>query len=407
MHLYFEKKKINEKEATIRVILSQSGVKAIISTGQKIELKEWGDGGPKATSKNANIRLYLNKYRRAFENYITEAKLANDISSLNKAKDYIKSNVKSLNAERGKKEFTALLKEFKTEKEGFLREGALKVYTTLINHISDYNSNTQFADIDEEWANKFAKYLANKSKHVKDATDLQNPTINKMLVTLKVFCKWAHKNKHTSSTDWLGIKRLKETEQRIVTLQFDELIKYFNFDFGERKNLERAKDVFCFGSFVGLRFNDLTQVNEDSIKNGYVHINTQKNNKELRIKLIPEALQILAKYDNKLPIDISNQKLNQNIKAGVKKAGINRKMTTIIQHLNNLSKKESYIHQLISIHDARKTFITLSLEGGLSISEVMQMSTHNDYKSFSRYVNLEASKVDEKLVNVFSKLRVA
>lgn len=404
MYLYFELKKINEKEGTIRIILSQRGTKAIISTGIKIPLKDWSKGTPKAIRKNDNIRLSLGKYKTAFEQYMTNVKLANDLPSLIKAKEYINNNVKTSNAERGKKDFVTLLSEFKIDKQGFLKESALKTYTTLINHITDYNTSTQFADIDEDWSIKFAKYLSQKSKHVENATDLQNTTINKILTTLKVFCRWAHKNKHTSSTDWLNIKKLKEIDQRIISLTMDELIQYWNFDFGNNKNLERAKDVFCFASFLGLRFNDLLQVNEDTIKAGKLHINTQKNDKELQIKLIPEAIEILKKYDYVLPL-ISNQKLNKNIKESVKKAGITRKAMTIVQHLNVITKKQNYVYDLISIHDARKTFVTLSLEGGLSISEVMQMSTHNDYRSFSRYANIEQSKVDEKLPKVFAHLK--
>ena len=401
MKLYYELKKINEKQGTIRAILIQQGKKGIISTGQKIDLRDWATGKPKAISKNASINLYLNKYVTAFEDYLTKVKLANELPSLINGMEYVKANVKTLNVERGTKDIPTLIEQFIAEKNGTMREGALKPFKTLSNHLTDYSTNIQFADFNEDFAGKFSKFLAQKGNHIKGATNLQNPTINKMLVTLKVFCKWAFKNKYTSATDWMNIKRVKEIDQRIITLQSEELNTYYNFDFGNRVNLERAKDVFCFASFLGLRYNDLKQVNENNIKKGYLHINTQKNDKELRIKLIPQALHILDKYDNILPLDISNQKLNKNIKEGVKVAGIKRKETVIVQHLSTTSKKQRFVHELISIHDARKTFITLSLEGGLSITEVMQMSTHNNYKSFSRYVNIEQSKVDEKLDNVF------
>jgi len=62
MNLYFELKKINEKQGTIRAIIIQQGKKAIISTGQKIDIKDWAVGKPKAISKNADINLYLKKY---------------------------------------------------------------------------------------------------------------------------------------------------------------------------------------------------------------------------------------------------------------------------------------------------------------------------------------------------------
>ena len=409
MKLYFELKKINEKQGTIRAILIQQGKKGIISTGRKIDIKDWKDGKPKAIGKNGNAISNLKKYEAAFNTYMRKVELADELPSLIKGKEFINANVKSLNAERGKKDIHTLITKFKNEKEGFMREGALKPFTTLSNHLADYSNNIQFADFNEDFANKFSKYLSQKTKHIKikGTKNLQNPTINKMLVTLKVFCKWAFKNKYTSAADWMSIKKVKETDQRIITLTGEELNSYFNFNFGNRKNLERAKDVFCFASFLGLRYNDLKQVNTQNIKKGYLHINTQKTNKELIIKLIPQALQILDKYNNILPLDISNQKLNKNIKEGVRVTGILRKEIVITQHLNDKKEKEKFVHELISIHDARKTFITLCLQNGLSITEVMQMSTHDSYKSFARYINIEQSKVDEKLENVFGHLKIA
>ncbi len=406
MKLYFELKKISDKQGTIRAIVIEHGKKSVISTGHKIDIKDWVSGKPKAIGKNSNIKLYLSKYDTAFEEYITNVKLANELPSLNKAKEYVTSKVRTINSERGIKDIHQLINDFKKEKEGFMRVGALKPFTTLSKHLMDFNSNIQFADLDADFANRFAKFLSQKSTLVVGSKNLQNPTINKMIVTLKVFCKWAFEKRYTSATEWMKIKRVKEIDQRIITLTGDELHRYFNFDFGSRINLERAKDIFCFASFLGLRYNDLKQVKKENIKKGYLHINTQKNDKELQIKLIPEALEVLAKYDCVLPMDISNQKLNKNIKEGVKVAGIDRKENVIIQYLNNSTQKVKFVHELISIHDARKTFISLCLQNGLSISEVMQMSTHNSYKSFSRYINLEKSKVAEKLVNVFGYLKV-
>ena len=187
------RKEVPAKQGIIRAILIERGKKVVISTGHKIEDNDWSNGRPKPIAKNANINLYLNKYLTAFDNYMTGIKLANDLPSLSKAADYIKSSVRGLNVERGTKDIPSLILKFKEEKKGFLREGALKPFTTLSNHLMDYNSNIQFADFDEGFANKFSKFLSEKSKHIENAVDLQNPTINKMLVTLKVFCKWAYK----------------------------------------------------------------------------------------------------------------------------------------------------------------------------------------------------------------------
>lgn len=404
MNLYFELKKLNPKTGTIRAILIDHGKKKVISTGEKIEIKDWAIGKPKAISKNSNINILLNRYTKAFDDYMSKVKLAEELPTTEKAYEYVTTNVKRANSEYGTKDIPKLIEQFILEKKGIMKDGALKPYATLSKHLIDFNSNIQFSDFDEDFSERFSKFLSNKSAEVKGSKDLQNPTINKMIVTLKAFCKWAFKKRLTSSTGWLEIKKVKELDQRIITLKANELNTYYHFNFGNKEHLESAKDVFCFASFLGLRYNDLMQVKPENIKDGYLHINTNKNNKELKIKIVPSAMAILLKYNNQLPLDISNQKLNVNIKAGVKLAGIDRKETVINQKLSAITNKQKFVHELISIHDARKTFVTICLESGLSISEVMQMSTHASYAVFARYVNMDKAKVDQKLESVFAPI---
>lgn len=421
MNLYYELKKLDAKQGTIRVILIQSGKKMKIATGQKIDIKDWGVGYPKIIGRNSNINLAIDKYKTAFNKYITNKNLANELPSLSTCKVFITSEVKNISTERGKKDIWELIEEYKELHTGIRKHGSLQPFTTLSNHLKDFNSKLQFSDIDGDWVLLFAKFLSTKSKFkrkpveqvgiekvkkVRASKDCQNPTINKMLVTLKIFCKWAFNKKHTSSTGWLEIKRIKEEDQTIITLEKHELIKYFNYDFGDKENLAKGRDIFCFATFCGLRYNDLLDLNKSSVKRGSLDLITNKTGDDLNIKLIPEALEILKKYNYVLPLDIAGQTLNKNIKAGVKKAGINRKVNVIYQYLSKKSKIQKYIYQMISIHDARKTFVTLCIDTGLSIPEVMKMSTHDSYSSFTRYMNKSKGKGDEKLPDVFSGLTV-
>lgn len=409
MTQYFELKKVNEKEGTIRVILSDKGKKEIISTGLKTPLTNWSNGKLKQTGKNADLNLKLSRYKKSYEQYLTNKQLADELTSLTECKDYITKHVKTVNVERGKKDLNSLLELFKKESEGKLTEGALKPYTTLINHLHDYNSNVQFADFNQKFIDKFSLYLSTKSKHIKGAKNLQNPTINKLVVTLKAFCKWAHKNRHTSATEWKEIKQVKEIDQRIITLTSAELNKYANFNL-KFKSYSQQRDVFCFACYTGLRFEDLKKVHVNNIKQVgneyYLHVNTDKTLHEIKIKLVKQAVAILHKYDFQLPL-ISNQKTNDYIKDGLELAGIDRLEAVIVQHLNKHKVIHKPLYELVSIHDARKTFVTLALEGGMSISEVMAVSTHKDYRSFSRYVQLEAQRVNNKLQSVFALKKVS
>jgi integrase len=85
---------------------------------------------------------------------------------------------------------------------------------------------------------------------------------------------------------------------------------------------------------------------------------------------------------------ISSQKLNEYIKELCQKAGIDKPQEIIrfkgaIREVNVYPK-----YELIHFHTGRKTFITLSLEKGMSAEQTMAISGHQDYRSFSRYVSV-------------------
>ena len=89
---------------------------------------------------------------------------------------------------------------------------------------------------------------------------------------------------------------------------------------------------------------------------------------------------------------ISNQNLNYYIKELCKLIGIDQ-LIEIVRFFGKKREVKTYPkHDLIHFHTARKTFVTLSLEKGMSAEEVMTISGHEDYKSFARYVKVTENR---------------
>jgi integrase len=60
----------------------------------------------------------------------------------------------------------------------------------------------------------------------------------------------------------------------------------------------------------------------------------------------------------------------------------------LVKYYDNVKKEEWFkLHEVISTHCARKTFITLTLEKGVPERMVREVSGHKDERSFRRYVN--------------------
>ncbi len=78
-----------------------------------------------------------------------------------------------------------------------------------------------------------------------------------------------------------------------------------------------------------------------------------------------------------------------------KLAGISEPVEIVRKHGSERVVNVYPKHELIRMHCGRKTFATLSLEGGMAAELVMEIGGWEDYKSFKRYMNItkERTKV--------------
>ena len=69
-------------------------------------------------------------------------------------------------------------------------------------------------------------------------------------------------------------------------------------------------------------------------------------------------------------------------------AGINEPVE-IVRSFGNKKIATVYPkYELICVHTGRKTFVTVSLEKGMTAEQVMAISGHTNYESFKRYINV-------------------
>ena len=98
-----------------------------------------------------------------------------------------------------------------------------------------------------------------------------------------------------------------------------------------RSPLERVRDLFVFQTYTCLSYTDLRDFSSDGIKEikgmKVYTGNRQKTNKSFTIPLLKEPLEILEKYNGKLPV-ISNVKYNEYLKLVAQAAGIDKPLST-------------------------------------------------------------------------------
>jgi len=82
----------------------------------------------------------------------------------------------------------------------------------------------------------------------------------------------------------------------------------------------------------------------------------------------------------------SNQKLNDAIKDAAKAAGLDRIIVNTYIIGNERKEEQHRFCDIISCHDARRTFVSCSLAMGIPPQVVMKCTGHSNYNTMKPYI---------------------
>jgi integrase len=149
--------------------------------------------------------------------------------------------------------------------------------------------------------------------------------------------------------------------------------------------IERVRDVFVFQTYTCLSYSDLLEFDSrmvQEVKGVNVYVGSRiKTNMTFTIPLLSPALDILHKYNGKLPV-ISNVKYNEYLKIVAQAAGIDKPLTT---------------------HWARHTGATLLLNEGVPMQIVSKICGHSSTKITEQ---IYAKLLDETVVKAIQDLKI-
>lgn len=120
---------------------------------------------------------------------------------------------------------------------------------------------------------------------------------------------------------------------------------------------------------------------------------TQKTSDRITIPLTESALAIYNKYKDSPTPDghifyvPANQKMNDYIKIAAKEAGIDRMIVDTYFVGTERREEQHPFHEIISCHDARRTFVSCSLAMGIPPQVVMKATGHKGYKTMQPYID--------------------
>ena len=228
---------------------------------------------------------------------------------------------------------------------------------------------------------------------------------------IRAFDRWLHDTgERTEVTIWNYHKRIKKYTR---ILKLNEVIEHDPYDYckisrGHSKprtplteqellklrkvklidKLDRVRDLFIFAAYTGMAYADVQRFNfkEMTHKIGrlyYIDSERLKTGTEFYTPILKPAMNVLEKYDFKLP-HITNQKANDYLHVIEVQCGFKKSLT---------------------FHLARHSFATLALAHDVPIEDISRMLGHSDIKTTQIYCKILKTTIERHAESLASKIR--
>ena len=254
-----------------------------------------------------------------------------------------------------------------------------KRYDRFLKYFREWGKIIEFSDITEANIIAYDKYLKTRN--------------------LGTYSKWNNYHRFLNSFisdaidegliqrnpyKWINIEVGKNTKgilKSLTPLEFKRIKSAIMIT----ESLERIRDLFIFQTYTCLSYSDLKEFNPkkiQTVKGMKVYTGSRKKtHKNYTIPLLPQAIKILNKYNNRLPV-ISNVNYNQYLKIVAQAAGIDKP---------------------ISSHWARHTGATMLLNEGVDMNIIAKICGHASTKITEQ---IYAKVLDETVVDALSKVNI-
>ena len=407
---HLKEPKLDKPSAIFMWFNPQNGQPRIrLYTGDKIHPDQWTGGDvQRALTKGRNIDPEIKRANEALNannermskrllTYWNECRATGILPSAEVLRQIIEPEVAPETAPPPPPLLTDLL-AFKERRSRVLRPNTIKAYKTLHNTLKQYESVTgwplRYADLTLNFWHEFTAYLL--SLPVKGRIGMEDNSIAKLLAHFKTFLKDAHEiglNPLQDFRKWRWARRdgdvLALTRAELTALERVNLTML-----PDAARLENARSLFLISCYTGLRFSDVAALRPQNQQGEWLHLTVEKTAIRLTVPLRGNrAVPLLADLWAGKVHPVSNQKLNDYIKDVARLAKIDTP-TEHVEFRGSQRTASTYAkHELVTTHTGRRTFVTLSLEGGLSWETIMKATGHKDFKSFRRYIQVTPERL--------------
>lgn len=257
------------------------------------------------------------------------------------------------------------------------------------------HASISIGEIDTRFLNELKRWYVSKGYY--------NKTTNKQFQMLKTVLRWGKSKGYPVKDESIYYKtELEDPDKVIVYLKYDELLWFMDYPFPIGGQRDKARDLFCFMALTSLRYSDLCRLKKTDVLGETIKIYTKKTHKQVLIPITGRARTLIIKYKDVVPGEQlfrvpQVQNLNVGIRAAAKEAGLDRLITEVHGEGHNLKEETRPLYQALSCHDARRTFVCISLRLGIPAEIVMKSTGHSNYAAMKPYIEIMEESVTEQM----------
>lgn len=316
------------------------------------------------------------------------------IDSIVPSKEILKTMVRGERPEQEpvkvKKTLSELYEEYQEAKrdDRNLMKTSYYKFIQVWNHLVGCHPDITLEDLTKEKLHQL------KSWYIQNG--YSNTTIVNRFKYLKSFFIWLQSEGYELQPGVFNYKpNLTIVPKTVTFLKYNELMDFYNYKFADdEKNLELARDMFCFMAFTSLRYSDLENLKKANVFDDHIEVCTKKTHDKLSIPLTIHAKEIIEKYkdedykNGKMFRVYANQKINELLKEAAKKAGLDREVVLVHYQGNTRIEEVKKFYEIIGCHDGRRTFVCCSLAFGIPPTVVMSCTGHSTYNAMKPYIEV-------------------
>lgn len=265
-----------------------------------------------------------------------------------------------------------------------LRASTLFSYENTKKILKLFKPHLDFGDVNAELIKRWDNYLKEERGN-NDGGRYNRHKNLKAILKAALHAKLIEENPY----QFFKVKEAKGDRMRLTLTELQMLRRLVLPE--EHKNLEDVKNMFLFSCYTGLRFSDVQNLKwkDISFDEAMLEVKMVKTSDNIRIPLIPDALQILyglREYQlGELHVfkRITNQAVNRSIKVIIDLVGIKKRIT---------------------FHCGRHTFATLNYSISKDVYMVKGLLGHKNIADTQIYTKLLDESVNESMFQFGQKI---